>query len=350
MELQPFPSEAPLDPREFVCRHGAEALAERLRISGGYVIQARPLKALEKALRRNKPLLCEGQRGSGKTALAKGLARAFNLPVSHLQCMDGLKISDVLYEWETTAQDQFVRQQVNAGVPLKEAQAAQWTRDFLKLGAALEPFDYAARSPFSPLSVVDEIDKLDDKGEDMLLQLLQEGYATVPRLLPDPRVGVLEQNAQWPVVILTSNNMRSGVSSPLRSRCYYTYIKSATPEEEVQILSAQVPDAKPHLLAQTVKLMRYVKRMGGVFDKPALRESIEFLKTLVDEEVDVIDRVIVEDNLCALAKRETDFDEMASAVAAIMRHVEREDAEIDTWAAQACAQTQRYVEKVDELR
>lgn len=346
MQLQPFPDEAPINPGAFVREHGASGLAERLRVKGGYVIQARPLKALEKALRRNKPLLCEGERGSGKTALAMAVSRAFNLPVGLLQCMHGLGISEVLYEWEREAQNQFVRQQTEAGSELKAAQARQWTRDFLRLGSALEPFDYASRQPFPPVAIYDEIDKLDDKGEDMLLQLLQEGHATVPRLAPDPRVGVIEPGGMWPLVILTSNNMRSGVSSPLRSRCYYTFIRSATAEEEMHILSAQAPAAPAALLGQVVKLMRYIGRLGGVRDKPALRESIDFCKTLVDEDVERLDRVIIEENLCALAKQPTDLEEMGSAVAAMQRAVEKEDAEIDRWAMEACEATKHFASRV----
>ncbi|HEX8096717.1 MAG TPA: MoxR family ATPase [Pyrinomonadaceae bacterium] len=347
MKQQPFPDRPPLDPTVYVREHGARGLADILRVKGRYIIQARPLKALEKALRRRKPLLLEGEPGSGKTALALGLIRAFNLPSSRLQCMSGLRVEKVLYRWQEAAQDQHVRQQTEAGVDLEVAQAGTWQRPFLKLGPALEPFDYAARNPFKPLALYDEIDKLDEEGEDLFLQLLQDGYADVPGLMPDPRVGVVEDRGEWPVVILTSNNMRSGVSSPLRSRCYYTYIKSATPEEEVYILSACAPGASAFLLAQTVKLMRYVGSMGGVRDKPALRESIDFLNTLVDEGAENLTRELIEENLCALAKRQTDLEEMGNGVAAMKRAIDKENIQIETWAREACSATQHYASQVE---
>jgi MoxR-like ATPase len=282
--------------------------------------------------------------------MALGLIRAFNLPSSRLQCMSGLKIEKVLYRWQEAAQDQHVRQQTEAGKDLEVAQAETWDRRFLKLGPALEPFDYSARNPFKPLALFDEIDKLDEEGEDLFLQLLQDGYADVPGLVPDPRVGVFEDGGEWPIVILTSNNMRSGVSSPLRSRCYYTYIKSATPQEEVYILSACVPTASAFLLEQTVKLMRYVGSMGGVRDKPALRESIDFLNTLVDESVESLTRDLIEENLCALAKRQMDLEEMGNAVAAMKKAVDKEHELIEMWAREACDATQLYASKVGEVK
>lgn len=343
MQPQKNPNAPPEDPRAFVRASGAQKLSDVLRTKGRYLCQARPLVALEKALRRSKPLLCEGERGCGKTQLAKSLALAFNLPVASLSCMHGLEIKDVLYEWETTAQDQFVRQATDRGMELRQAQTEQWSREFLKLGTVLEAFDYVTRSPFPPVTIIDEIDKLDDKGEDMLLQIMQDNYVSVPRLSPDPRVGVLEPDGLLPILILTSNNMRSGVSSPLRSRCYYTYIKSATPQERVQILSTQVPAATPKLLAQTTKMMRYIVGMGGVHDKPALREAIDFLKTLVDEGVGELSSEIFIENLCCLAKREKDVENMAGAAASMMLDVEAADDEIDAWAKQAYETTNSYM-------
>ena len=173
-------SKPSIDPREVIEREGARALADLLA-GAGYVIQRRALIDLAHALRSRKPLLIEGPRGGGKTALAESLALGCNLTSFYLQGMDDLTIADVLYSWDREAQTQMVRQELAAGSPLREAQAKQFSREYMILGEALAAFNYADIYVDPPVLILDEADKLTEKIEDMLLQLLGRGCAHVPR-------------------------------------------------------------------------------------------------------------------------------------------------------------------------
>ena len=95
--MQPSdPSRVSVDPRRVLEREGLDALAQLLA-GASYIIQRRALTDLAHALRSRKPLLVEGPRGGGKTALAESLAGGCNLTSFYLQGMDDLHISDVLY-------------------------------------------------------------------------------------------------------------------------------------------------------------------------------------------------------------------------------------------------------------
>jgi MoxR-like ATPase len=236
--IQRNSSKQSTDPREVIKREGVDALAEVLA-SVGYIIQRRALIDLSHALRSRKPLLIEGPRGGGKTALAESLAEACNLTLFYLQGMDDLTIADVLYSWDREAQTQMVRQELAAGTKLMEAQDKQFTREFLILGEALAAFEYARLNTPAPVLIIDEADKLTEKIEDMLLQLLGRGVAHVPRF---GNVGVAD-SARRPIVILLSNDIRHDLSAPLRSRCLYTWLDPPTPKEEVRILRARAPGA-----------------------------------------------------------------------------------------------------------
>src|SRR5215475_6580426 len=169
-------SKPSIDPREEIEREGVEALADLLAGSG-YIIQRRALIDLAHALRSRKPLLIEGPRGGGKTALAESLAQGCNLTSFYLQGMDDLTMADVLYSWDREAQTQMVRQELAAGTSLSEAQAKQFSREYLILGEALAAFEYARLNNNTPVLIIDEADKLTEKIEDMLLQLLGRGLA-----------------------------------------------------------------------------------------------------------------------------------------------------------------------------
>ena len=70
-EMRPRdPKRSSIDPRRMVEREGLEALAATLA-EAGYIIQRRLLVDLGHSLRSRKPLLVEGPRGGGKTALAE---------------------------------------------------------------------------------------------------------------------------------------------------------------------------------------------------------------------------------------------------------------------------------------
>jgi MoxR-like ATPase len=331
------PARESVDPRRALERGGLDAIASMLARSR-YVIQGRLLIDLGHALRSRKPLLIEGPRGGGKTALAEALAAACNLTTFYLQGMDDLTIADVLYSWDREAQTQMVRQELAAGARLKDAQEKQFTREYLILGEALAAFEYAGLHQDSPILIIDEADKMTEKIEDMLLQLLGRGWAHVPRL---GDIGVRDQ-ATWPIVMLLSNDIRHDLSAPLRSRCLFTWLDPPTPQEEVRILRARFPEAPPDLVRDVAKLINCVRRdMPAVRDKPGLRESIDLIRALLGAGVERLNADLIDEHLCFLAKRRKELLNLRQGLARMEFAVRMADPEINAWVAWAFADQSR---------
>ena len=61
------------------------------------------------ALRLGRPLLMEGEPGTGKTALAESIAEATDLPLIRLQCYEGIDATQALYDWDFPRQILHVR-------------------------------------------------------------------------------------------------------------------------------------------------------------------------------------------------------------------------------------------------
>src|SRR5262249_49330372 len=61
------------------------------------------------ALKRNKPLLLEGEPGVGKTEVARVLAAALGAPLIRLQCYEGIDQSTAVYEWNYARQLLYIR-------------------------------------------------------------------------------------------------------------------------------------------------------------------------------------------------------------------------------------------------
>jgi MoxR-like ATPase len=327
------PARESVDPRRIIERDGRAALASMLA-RAGYVIQGRLLVDLAHALRSRKPLLIEGPRGGGKTALAEALAQACNLTTFYLQGMDDLTIADVLYSWDREAQTQMVRQELAAGAKLKELQDKQFTREYLILGEALGAFEYAGLYEDPPILIIDEADKLTEKVEDMLLQLLGRGWAHVPRF---GDIGV-RNPARWPIVTLLSNDIRHDLSAPMRSRCLFTWLDPPTPSEEVRILRVRFPEASPDLVRDVAKLVNCVRRdMPAVRDKPGLRESIDFIEALLADGVERLTADLIDERLCFLGKRRKELLNLRQGLARMEFAIRTMDPEIDAWVKSAFA-------------
>ena len=315
-----------VDPRSLLAENGEQAIADLLRATG-YVIQGGMLRDLCHVLRSGLPWLIEGPRGGGKTALAESLAEACNLPVFYLQGMGGLSLADVLYGWDHEAQTQWVRQTMEMGRDFEEARAGQWTREFLIFGEALAAYECAAQDNVIPILICDEFDKVSEKIEDMLLQLFARGFAHVPRF---GEIGVRDQS-RWPVVILLSNDQRHDLSSPMRSRCLYSWLPAPSPREEARILRARCPQASRLLLIKMVKLINAIRGLPGIIDKPGLRESITLLRALTSARYGDLEIGEIEAHLCFLAKRHLDLENLRKSLARVEAIMQAPNAEIDAW-------------------
>src|SRR5213596_1521497 len=66
----------------------------------GYLADDELATVMFLAARMQRPLLLEGEPGTGKTALAEALAEGLGLPLVRLQCYEGIDASQALYDWD----------------------------------------------------------------------------------------------------------------------------------------------------------------------------------------------------------------------------------------------------------
>src|SRR5215471_6998593 len=76
--------------------------AEVARLLGttGYLCDDELATVTYLTLVMQRPLLLEGEPGTGKTALAEALAESLGLPLVRLQCYEGIDASQALYDWD----------------------------------------------------------------------------------------------------------------------------------------------------------------------------------------------------------------------------------------------------------
>jgi MoxR-like ATPase len=255
------------------------------------------------ALEVGLPLLLEGEPGVGKTAAAKVLAAALDVPLVRLQCYEGLSASEALFDWNYQRQLLAIRLAEARQEKLEEADL--FSEEFLLERPILRCVRYTGPRP--PVLLIDEVDRADDEFEALLLEFLGEGSVTVPEL------GTFTA-AQPPVVVLTSNRTRD-LHDALRRRCLYHWLDFPTPERAAEILRRTVPSASVPLIDSAVQFVGHVRTLD-VDKPPGVAEAISWVAALTALGVTELGRDDVGTTLSALAKTPDDRDVVLRAAEA----------------------------------
>jgi MoxR-like ATPase len=248
--------------------------------------------------RLGKPILVEGPAGTGKTELAKSVARMTGARLIRLQCYEGLDESKALYEWNY--KKQLLR--IQAQRVVEEGGTGKWqeieedifsdefllTRPLLEAITATEPV----------VLLIDEVDRVEIETEALLLEILSDYQVSIPEL------GTIEAK-QIPLVFLTSNNTRE-LSEALKRRCLYLHLDYPSLEREKEIVLTRVPEVSDHLADQIVRIVRSIRSIE-LKKHPSVSETLDWARTLVLLGIENIDAEQAKDTLHILLKYQSDI-------------------------------------------
>lgn len=218
-----------------------------------YVAPQELRRAVEMTLYLRRPLLVEGEPGTGKTRLAHSIASELGYPLKEMYIRSTSRAQDLLWTFDA----------VRRLYDIQERSAAQWgaarssgdtqgsstanqdaaisNEKYVKLGPLGEAIDLAMRN-IPSVVLIDEIDKADvDFPNDLLLVLdrLRFEVDEVPGLGYDALMGRTpeERRHYLPIVVITSNREKELPAAFLR-RCLFYYIPFPDRSELKKILEA----------------------------------------------------------------------------------------------------------------
>ncbi len=267
----------------------------RLLDAQDYLADEGTSTAIYLALELGLPLLLEGEPGVGKTAAAKVLAQALEVPLVRLQCYEGLTASEALYDWNYQRQLLAIRLAEARHEKLGEADL--FSEEYLVERPILRSVRYDGPAP--PVLLIDEVDRADDEFEALLLEFLGESSVTVPEL------GTFVAK-QPPIVVLTSNRSRD-LHDALRRRCLYHWLEYPSPARAVEILRRTVPAANAALIESAAQFVGHIRTLD-VDKAPGLAEAINWVAALSTLGATELVRDDVVATLGTLAKTPDDRD------------------------------------------
>lgn len=243
-----------------------EQLSQGLN-AAGYFISPVMRQVVFLAAQLQKPLLLEGPAGSGKTQLALSVAAAAQTHVERLQCYRGVTEDKAIGRFDEGLQKLYLEFSKGQHENWKSVQMNLKGREFFRPG----PLMRALECERSCVLLIDELDKVDEGFEAMLLEILSEWTLSIPEF------GTVKARS-IPFVVLTSNEERR-LGDPIRRRSLYVRVEHPTPEREAEIIASRTPNADESFHREMAGIALSFRNYS-LEKPPSVSEMIDFANAL----------------------------------------------------------------------
>ena len=225
--------------------------------------------AVNAAIALERPLLVKGEPGTGKTELARQVARGLGLDLIEWTVKSTTRAQQGLYDYDAVSRLRDSQ--------LGDARVEDVGR-YIRRGKLWEAFDRDERC----VLLIDEVDKADvEFPNDLLAELDRMEFHVY-------ETGETVRARHRPIVVITSNNEKELPDAFLR-RCFFHFIRFPDRETLERIVAVHHPGIKRDLLAEALMRFYAIRDQQGVKKKPSTSEVLDWLKLLLADDLSARD-------------------------------------------------------------
>ena len=221
--------------------------------------------AVNAAINLERPLVINGEPGTGKTMLALEVAESLGLPLYEWNIKSTTKAQQGLYEYDAVTR---LRDSQLGDERVKDIS------NYIEKGKLWEAFVSEERA----VLLIDEIDKADIEFPNDLLQEIDRMEFYVYETKETVKA------VHRPIVIITSNNEKELPDAFLR-RCFFHYISFPDRETMQEIVKVHHPKIKQKLVKEALDIFFDVRKVPGLKKKPSTSELVDWLKLLMSDDL-----------------------------------------------------------------
>ncbi|MBX9459066.1 MAG: MoxR family ATPase [Rhizobium sp.] len=231
-----------------------------------YIADKDLIVAVNAAIRLERPLLVKGEPGTGKTELARQVARSLGLDLIEWNVKSTTRAQQGLYEYDAVSR-------------LRDSQLGDARvhdiKNYIRKGKLWNAFEADRKV----VLLIDEIDKADIEFPNDLLQELDRMEFHVYETDETVRAAIR------PIVIITSNNEKELPDAFLR-RCFFHYIRFPDADTLSDIIEVHYPGIKKRLLSEALTRFFEIRETPGLKKKPSTSEALDWIRLLVTDDVE----------------------------------------------------------------
>ena len=279
-------------------------------------------EAINMALYLRRPLLIEGEPGTGKTRLAYSVAHELGFPLKEIYIRSTSRAQDLLYTFDSVKRLYDIQERAalksNSDANKEETNSRSLKKKYVELGGLGEAIILSMKD-IPSVVLIDEIDKADIDFPNDLLLVLDRLWFEI-RELRHKRYDALKNQSRserrpfLPLILITSNREKN-LPAPFLRRCIFHYIpfpdKKSLEKIVEQHIQKQITPLFTEALTKfwalrsnfklrkppsTSELLDWIQalesaELAGIIDSNGLREThlsqLPYLGTLIKTQVDM---------------------------------------------------------------